>query len=115
MSQTLKIAVVGLGRIGWQFHYKQALASKQFELTAVVDPLPERLEEAHTESGCKTYSDFESLWSGPTPDVVVIATPTTLHEKMTCRALAEGCHVILEKPMTTSVDSADRMIAQAHK
>ena len=115
MNQTLKIAIVGLGRIGWRFHFQQALASDQFELTAVADPLPERLSEAHAAADCETHTDFESLWSGPLPDVVAIATPTTLHEAMTIRALNEGCHVILEKPMTTSLASADRMIAQAKK
>ncbi len=115
MNQTTKIAIVGLGRIGWRFHFQQALSSDQFELTAVVDPLPERLSEARAAAGCETHTDFESLWSGPLPNVVVIATPTTLHEDMTIRALNEGCHVILEKPMTTSIASADRMIAQAEK
>jgi predicted dehydrogenase len=47
--------------------------------------------------------------------VVAIASPTHLHEQMIRRALREGCHVILEKPMTTSLRSADRMIAEAEK
>lgn len=111
----LTIAVVGLGRIGWQFHFKQTLASDRFDLIAVVDPLPERLAEARAEAGCATYSDFEALWKGPKPDLVAIATPTKMHEPMTCRALAEGCHVVLEKPMTDSLASADRMIADAQK
>jgi predicted dehydrogenase len=115
MNPKLSIAVVGLGRVGWQFHFKQSLASNQFDLVAVVDPLPERLSEAHAESGCKTHSNFEALWSGSKPDVVAIATPTTMHEEMTCRALSEGCHVILEKPMTDSLESADRMLAAAQK
>ncbi len=115
MNQRLKIAVVGLGRIGWRFHFQQALTSDQFELTAVVDPLPDRLAEARAATGCAIHSDFESLWSGPLPDVVAIATPTPWHESMTVRALERGCHVILEKPMTTSIASADRMIGQAQK
>jgi scyllo-inositol 2-dehydrogenase (NADP+) len=115
MDQKLKIAVVGLGRIGWKFHFAQALASDRFELCAVVDPLPDRRTEAQTEANCETYSDFDALWSGQKLNVVAIASPTTLHEEMTCRAFAKGCHVILEKPMTTSIESADRMIAAARK
>ena len=115
MNGKLKIAVVGLGRIGWRFHFQQALASDQFELISVVDPLPDRLAEARAAAGCETLTAFDELWSRPAPDVVVIATPTTLHESMTIRALEAGCHVILEKPMTTSIASADRMIAQARK
>lgn len=115
MDEKLKIAVVGLGRIGWRFHFQQALASDRFELVSVVDPLPDRLAEARAAAGCETLMAFDELWSRPAPDVVVIATPTSLHESMTVRALEAGCHVILEKPMTTSVASADRMIAQARK
>ena len=115
MNRKLKIAVVGLGRIGWRFHFQQVLTSDQFELTAVVDSLPDRLAEARAAAGCETLMDFDDLWSRPSPDGVVIATPTTLHESMAIRALERGCHVILEKPMTTSIASADRMIAQARK
>lgn len=113
MNETLKTAVVGLGRIGWQFHFKESVASDQFELCAVVDPLPDRLAEAHKESGCQAYSDFDALLQNETLDVIAIASPTTLHEDMTCAAIKKGCHVILEKPMTTSLESADRMIACA--
>ena len=115
MNQKLKTAVVGLGRIGWQFHFKQSVASDQFNLCAVVDPLPDRLAEAHQESGCKGYSDFDALLQNETLDVIAIASPTTYHEEMTCAAIEKGCHVILEKPMTTSLESADRMIACAQK
>ena len=114
MSQKLRIAVVGLGRIGWQFHFFQSIESPHFDLIAVVDPLPERLDEAAEISGCKTYRDFNALWKHDPPDIVVIATPTKFHERMTRRALREGCHVILEKPMTTSLKSADRMVEEAH-
>ncbi len=115
MSERLKIAIVGLGRIGWAFHFKQAQQSPNFDLVAVVDPLQERLDEAQTASGCRAYLTYEALWKEERPDVVVIATPTKLHEAMTRRALREGSHVILEKPMTTSLRSADRMIAEAEK
>lgn len=115
MSEKLKVAVVGLGRIGWVFHFKQGHQSPNFDLVAVVDPLQERLAEAQTISGCRTYRTFETLWKHERPDVMAIAAPTHLHERMTRRALREGCHVILEKPMTTSLRSADRMIEEAEK
>ena len=115
MTGKLKIAVVGLGRIGWAFHFKQALQSPNFDLIAVVDPLAERRAEAQTLCACRTYRTFEALWKHEHPDVVAIATPTLLHERMTRLALREGCHVILEKPMTTSLRSADRMLEESEK
>jgi len=115
VSNRLRIAVAGLGRIGWPFHFRQAHESPHFDIVAVIDPLKERLDEAKAMAGCKTYKTFPSLFRGEPPDVVVVATPTDMHERMTRRALREGCHVILEKPMTTSLRSADRMIAEAEK
>jgi predicted dehydrogenase len=115
MPKKLKIAVVGLGRIGWVFHFKQAQQSPLFDLVAAVDPLEERLQEAREAAGCRTYRTYEALWKHEHPDVVAIATPTKLHEAMTRRALREGSHVILEKPMTTSTASADRMIRESER
>ena len=49
----MKIAVAGLGRIGWKFHFRESVASPDFDLVAVVDPLEERRSEAEVESGCR--------------------------------------------------------------
>ena len=113
LSEKLSIAVVGLGRIGWQFHFKQTLESDVYDLVAVVDPLEERVDEAKSASGCRGYASYDEMLASETPDVVALATPTVLHEPQTLIALERGCHVILEKPMTTSIESADRMIEAA--
>ena len=113
MAEKLRISVVGLGRVGWQFHFKQTVASDRFELLAVVDPLEERVDEAVAESGCKGYKTYNELLDKEELDLIAIATPTTFHEEQTLLAISHGCHVILEKPMTTSLASADRMIAAA--
>ena len=113
MKPKLKIAVVGLGRIGWGFHLMQSHRSLDFELTAAVDPLPDRLAEARDLAGCRTYRRLADMWKRENPDVVAIASPTRLHERSARRALREGAHVILEKPMTTNLASADRIIEEA--
>jgi len=115
LHDPLTIVVVGLGRIGWQFHFKESFRSNAFELTAVVDPLQDRVDEAVAESGCRGYLANNDMLRQESPDVIVLATPTTLHETQTVQAIEHGSHVILEKPMTTSVDSADRMIACARE
>jgi predicted dehydrogenase len=110
----LSSVVVGLGRIGWEFHFKEQIKSEQFELQAVVDPLKERVTEAISESGCRGYNTFEEMLRNESPDIVALATPTTFHGEQTMQAIEHGCHIILEKPMTTSLESADRMIAAAN-
>ena len=112
MPKKLNIAVVGLGRIGWHFHFNQCRRSPNFDLVAVVDPLPEQLAEAREVSGCRTYND---LWKHENPEIVVIASPTKLPERQARRAFREGSHVILEKPMTTPLKTADRIIGESEK
>lgn len=115
MPPKLSIAVAGLGRAGWSIHFRKLCDAPGFQIAAVVDPLPERLAEAAEIAGCRTYRTYAGLWKRESPDVVVIATPSHLHERQARRALREGSHVILEKPMTTSLKSADRIIDEAEK
>ncbi len=93
----------------------QSHRSPDFELSAAVDPLPDRLAEARDLGGCRTYRRYADMWKHENPDVVAIASPTRLHERAARRALREGAHVILEKPMTTNLASADRIIEEATK
>ncbi|MDA0746660.1 MAG: Gfo/Idh/MocA family oxidoreductase [bacterium] len=115
MAAKLKIAVAGLGRVGWTFHFRRAHESDRFDLAAAIDPLEERLAEAREISGCRTYKTYGAFWKKEKPDIVAIATPTKLHERMARQALREGCHVILEKPMTTTLKSTDRILEEAEK
>lgn len=91
MAEKLKMVVVGLGRVGWQFHFRQAVASDRFDLQAVVDPLEERVDEAIAESGCRGYGSYVEMLDKEKPDLVALATPTTFHEKnKPCRRSPTG-------------------------
>jgi len=75
----LKTAVVGLGRIGLQFHIPNILEHDSFELAAIVDPLPERLLEGMEKFSVKGYSDYSELLDKEELDLIVIASPTPFH------------------------------------
>ena len=109
--KTLRTAVVGLGRIGWQFHVPQAAKHEGFDLVAVVDPLEDRLAEAQTAFGAKGYTTFDALLASEPLDLVVIASPTPFHADQTVAALTRGCDVFCDKPMAPTLAEADRMIA----
>ncbi len=115
MAKKLNIAIAGLGRAGWSKHFNDLKEAPDFQLVAVIDPLPERLEEAAALSGCRTYTTTGAFWRKERPDVLVVATPTRFHERHARKALREGCHVILEKPMTTTLKSADRIVDEAQR
>ena len=100
--KTLRTAVVGAGRIGWEFHIPQAVQHEGFDLVAVVDPRQERLDEVKTEFGVEGYLDF---------DEVVLASPTNFHVDQTMAAFELGCDVFCDKPMAPTLEGTDRMVA----
>ena len=107
MKRQIRIAVAGLGRIGWDFHCRQiAKHSRDFVLAAVADPEPARRAEAEKEFGCRAYADYREMLRAGGLDAMVVATPTHLHRAMAAAALRGGRHVILEKPMALTAADA---------
>lgn len=109
----LRTALVGLGRIGWQFHLPTiAKHPEQYDLVAVVDPLDARRDEAKAEYGVAGYVDLNALFQAePSLDLLVIASPTAFHVSQTLAAFERGVDVFCDKPMALDLVEADRMIA----
>ncbi len=108
---TLKTAVIGLGRIGWETHVPETARHAGFELVAVVDPLPERLAEAREQFGVTGYAGFDELLARETLDLIVIASPTHLHAPQAIAAMERGIDVFCDKPMAPTLEDVDAMIA----
>ena len=60
-SRKLRIAVAGLGRIGWHFHCKTLGHHEDWQLAAVADPAEERRREAEQTYGCRAFERFEDM------------------------------------------------------
>ncbi|MBN1219783.1 MAG: Gfo/Idh/MocA family oxidoreductase [Anaerolineae bacterium] len=65
----------------------------------------------------KTYQDdeFDRMIAETRPDVVIVTTQDSLHDKYICRAMELGCDVMTEKPMTTDEQKCQRIIDTQHK
>lgn len=111
----LRTAIIGLGRVGWQFHLQEAARHQGLEVAAVVDPLPERREEARAKFGARGYPDHRALLAAEALDLVVIASPTQFHAEQALAAFEAGCDVFCDKPLAPSLAEADRMIAAAQQ
>lgn len=109
----IRTAVLGLGRSGWNIHVNQIKKDPRYKVVAVMDPSAERREEARAELGCDGYEDLPSLLAGSDAELVIVATPSIVHGAQTIAALGAGRHVLVEKPMSSSVAEADAMIAAA--
>ena len=80
-------------------------------LAGVHDQSPERARAVAELHGTRAFATPEALLAEC--DAVSIATPTVAHREATERALAAGCHVLVEKPMAVTVADCDAMIAAA--
>ncbi len=109
----IRCGVVGLGRIGWCHHSQIMMKHNGFELTAACDLEQERLDEAQAASGCATYKKLGNLLKNEDIELVVIATQSRDHQRMSIQASKAGKHVLSEKPAARSAAGIDRMIAAA--
>ena len=114
----MKIAVVGLGRMGRR--HIQAVRSLGLEVCAVCDVSAESLELTEREHGIGPDRHFRTL--GPMlaasrPDGLIVATTAPTHASLTCEAAEAGVrYVVCEKPMAVSLGECDRMleVCRAH-
>lgn len=108
----IRIAVAGLGRIGWDFHALGLAKHPRFSLVAVADTEEARRREAEDQLGCASHAGFDDMIGSADLEAVVIATPSHLHREMAVAALKRGLHVLLEKPMAPDYRDS-RAIARA--
>ncbi len=114
MEKILNVAVVGLGRAGWQIHIPRIMAHKGFKLSGVVDPLDERRKEARRHFGVAAFESLEKLFEQQNPDVVVIVSPTHFHKEQSLLAFRHGADVLCDKPMAVTLEEAREMVEAMH-
>jgi predicted dehydrogenase len=105
-----RLAVVGAGQFG-RNHCRVVHESQRAELVAVVDVDAARAAEAAAAHGALALTDARGL-AGQV-DAAIVAVPTTMHEEVAAALIEAGIDVLVEKPITPDLASADRMIAAA--
>jgi predicted dehydrogenase len=111
----LGIGVIGYGYWGPNLvrNFSQIDGAR---VVAVCDSAPKRRAqvEQHYPS-VKAYADVREMLADPAVDAVCIATPVSSHFELAMAALDAGKHVLVEKPITPSVEQAERLIEHAEK
>lgn len=106
----LRTAVIGVGYLG-RFHAQKYAEIRGSELVAVVDVDDTVCGNVARELGVDAVDDYRRLIGQV--DAVSIVVPTTAHFEIARAFLENGTHVLVEKPITETVDEADRLIALA--
>ena len=107
-----RLAVVGAGQFG-KNHCRVIHESERAELVAVVDIDATRAAEVASLYGGLPLTDYREL--GGRADAAVVAAPTSAHEQIGCFLVDAGIDVLVEKPLTPDVESADRLVRTAEK
>jgi UDP-N-acetyl-2-amino-2-deoxyglucuronate dehydrogenase len=108
------VRVVGLGVIG-QIHARNAASLESTRLVAVVDQVRERAESIGRELGAEAYTSIDEASRNRDIEALIIATPSYLHGPQALYALLHGKHVLVEKPMATTLSGARRIIRVAEE
>jgi predicted dehydrogenase len=106
----VNVGIIGYGYWGTNL-VRNFFAAKDCCLKAIADARPERLEQlGKVFPAIRAVKDANELIHDPGLDAVIIATPVSTHFTLARKALAAGKHVLLEKPMTSSVEEAQILI-----
>ena len=113
MTNSVRVAVVGLGNAGHTLHLPALAGIAGVEVVGACDIDAGRRERAQTTWKVPVFDDFDGMLARANADVVIIGTPPDSHASYCMKSFAAGAHVICEKPFVSSLDEADRVIAAA--
>jgi len=111
-SGRLRIAVIGVGHLG-EYHVQKYRAHPGVELVGVVDVDKDRVNEIAQRYGTKAYRDHRDILEKV--DAVSLAVTTEMHFEVAKDILAEGVHMLIEKPITYDLSEADALIHMARE
>lgn len=107
-EERVRIGVAGLGR-GFMLTLPALLGHPRVELVAVADPRAEARERFMQEFDGRTYENVQGLCADSGVDAIYVASPHEYHAAHAIQALRAGKHVLVEKPMATSMDDCRAM------
>ena len=100
--------MVGAGSLG--FHHVRILRSVEgLRLAGFHEARPDRAREVAAELGVRAYPTLEALLDDV--DAITVVVPTPAHHAVASAALRRGRHVLIEKPLATSLEEADELLA----
>ena len=108
----LRVGVIGVGSLG-QHHARVYAGLDAAQLAGVFDIDGARGAEVAARYGCRAFPDLQSLLGES--DAVSVAVPTLEHHRVATQAIERGRHVLVEKPLTSTLEEADALIGLASR
>jgi UDP-N-acetylglucosamine 3-dehydrogenase len=109
----LRVGVAGVGVMGSN-HARVLADLAGVKLAGIVDPDRKQRDFVSNALGCPGFGDIESMLSSGI-DALTIAAPTHLHIELAMAAIERGVHVMVEKPIASTVEEGNAIIAAARR
>lgn len=113
-ENVVRAGVIGVGAMG-RHHARVYTELKQMELVAVADPDEEAAQEIARRYKIAWYADYNEMLMHERLDVVSVAVPTRLHRQVASDVIDAGVHLLVEKPLASSVEEGREIIHHARK
>ena len=112
----LTAAVIGIGEMG-RHHARVYAELPDVRLVAVADSDAGKLQQVTRTWGATAYGDYAKMLVAEKPDIVSVCVPTSAHLRIASTCILAGCHVLVEKPIASTIEAARLLIdlAGQHK
>lgn len=108
----IRAGVIGVGAMG-RHHARVYTEIEGVELVAIADPDAARRDEIARRYKIAGYADYLEMLERERPDVVSVAVPTQLHYQVAVDVIERGVHLLIEKPIASTVEEAKDIIRRA--
>ncbi|RME88642.1 MAG: gfo/Idh/MocA family oxidoreductase [Anaerolineae bacterium] len=110
----LNAAVIGVGTMG-RNHARVLASLPHVQLVAVADVDEDAARQAASTYRAQAYTDYRTMFDREALDLVIIAVPTRLHMPIALEAIERGIHCLIEKPIASSVEEGEHIVAAARQ
>jgi predicted dehydrogenase len=111
-NEPIKVGVIGVGHLG-KHHVKHYASLQNADLVGLLDVNNSQAIKISEEFNVPFFTDLKLLLEKV--DALSIVTPTPIHAKVAEECIASGKHIFIEKPITQTLDEADRLISLAEE
>ena len=112
-GRAIRVGVIGAGVMGSN-HARVLAGLPGVSLVGIVDPSPAHRTRATELTNCPSFETLGELFAEGV-DAVTVAAPTHLHHEVALACIAHNIHVLVEKPIASSVEEGRQIVAAANR
>jgi len=109
-KEKIVCGVIGVGSLG-QHHARIYASMPNVEFAGIFETSDARAKEICEKHNCRRFATIEEL--GAACDAVSVVVPTDKHAQVALPLLAQGCHLLIEKPICATMEEAEQVLAAA--